>query len=693
MTGFMTGRESLKGRTLSRKERSAPDKLKIMCFSWNVGNAEPTQEQLKEWLPDCLDGPREWDVIVVGTQENAFKLGKKKSVGDVATVQLGRSTDGEEDEPVMEPKPGESAGQGEHERDASHWDKMVSTRLGRDYAVVKQVVLWEMRLTVYAKRSLLSGSRACVSHVQSAISATGVAGVLGNKGGLVVRMNVGTTSLAFVSCHLAAHAPMLAKRNQNCQEILRETQKSLGTRRLDASSQFDHVFWIGDLNYRIDLNAAPKANGDAEPYPEDGAHHAAVTALVDGKQYEALYAADQLLQCQQKGEAFAGYVETPPQFAPTFKVKRVAGTEYKLQRVPSYCDRVLTKSMPPLAPLLSPLSFTNLPNVSTSDHKPVMATFELTTLEGHLKQLKGAAAEADAVPSTPRGGVGGFFSFLTNRAPGVGTARAPQQPPPPASTGSDGRPLVPPLKLASLKYAPLVRVNHLKLTGLRDTDFGGGCDPYCIFYTNPSGLFSEDRYAPISTWKSAKGKGVKGSPSVRTSSGSGGAAAAEPGGVMIQELDSREPPPPMKSSPSSPLLGGIASSNAVVWEDAHELPLLRLRVSGSERLPYCTMIIAVFDHDMVGADDLLGVALVPLTPPGFIAGKESTIPQEYELQIDQPLTFGNVTKDVGVIQGSLTVSFGEKLEPALAKAAEDKVGASCRNLSQKGALCGCLNFS
>ena len=38
-----------------------------------------------------------------------------------------------------------------------------------------------MRLTVYAKRSLLSGSRACVSHVQSAISATGVAGVLAHR--------------------------------------------------------------------------------------------------------------------------------------------------------------------------------------------------------------------------------------------------------------------------------------------------------------------------------------------------------------------------------------------------------------------------------------------------------------------------------------------------------------------------------
>ena len=63
--------------------------------------------------------------------------------------------------------PAANAGQGERERDASHWDRMVQRRLGRDYAVVKQVVLWEMRLTVYAKRSLLSGSRACIGRTCS----------------------------------------------------------------------------------------------------------------------------------------------------------------------------------------------------------------------------------------------------------------------------------------------------------------------------------------------------------------------------------------------------------------------------------------------------------------------------------------------------------------------------------------------
>jgi hypothetical protein len=44
---------------------------------------------------------------------------------------------------------------------------------------------------------------------------------------------------------------------------------------------------------------------------------------------------------------------------------------YKTQRLPSYCDRVLWKSMPPLASHVQLQTLSHLPNVTTSDHKPV----------------------------------------------------------------------------------------------------------------------------------------------------------------------------------------------------------------------------------------------------------------------------------------------------------------------------------
>ena len=64
------------------------------------------------------------------------------------------------------------------------------------------------------------------------------------KGGLVVKLMFGQTSLVFVSCHLAAHAHKLKQRNENCKEILRETMHRIGQRRLDVTTEFDHAFWM-----------------------------------------------------------------------------------------------------------------------------------------------------------------------------------------------------------------------------------------------------------------------------------------------------------------------------------------------------------------------------------------------------------------------------------------------------------------
>ena len=223
--------------TPSDHAASPPSSIKILCFTWNVGNAKPDDQQLAAWLPE--PGQASWDIVAVGTQENAFKDKAKDKKSLKASGVSGitesmphdslRDLAADEDAQDAPSKPlPKGASQGKREKDASQWDKMVAARLGRGYCVVKHVVLWEMRLTVYAKVEWMRGSSARIHHVQSAISATGVAGVLGNKGGLVVRFDFGQTSLAFCSCHLAAHAPKLEQRNKNCQEILRETEHKLG---------------------------------------------------------------------------------------------------------------------------------------------------------------------------------------------------------------------------------------------------------------------------------------------------------------------------------------------------------------------------------------------------------------------------------------------------------------------------------
>jgi hypothetical protein len=67
----------------------------------------------------------------------------------------------------------------------------------------------------------------------------------------------------------------------------------------------------------------------------------------------------------------------PSTFRPTFKVERgKVVPEYDPERSPAWCDRVLWKSMPGYE--LKQIAYNSAESVTTSDHKPVYAIFELT---------------------------------------------------------------------------------------------------------------------------------------------------------------------------------------------------------------------------------------------------------------------------------------------------------------------------
>jgi Endonuclease/Exonuclease/phosphatase family 2 len=65
------------------------------------------------------------------------------------------------------------------------------------------------------------------------------------------------TSFCFVGCHLAAHQSKIDLRNSNFREIVRGLQfhvlEGKVKHRFDLLNQFDHLFWMGDLNYRIEM--------------------------------------------------------------------------------------------------------------------------------------------------------------------------------------------------------------------------------------------------------------------------------------------------------------------------------------------------------------------------------------------------------------------------------------------------------
>ena len=75
---------------------------------------------------------------------------------------------------------------------------------------------------------------------------------MGNKGACGASLSfVDCSSVAFVSCHLAARPERVKQRNDDYRAICRGLNLG-GDRNLGLPDQFDHVFWLGDLNYRID---------------------------------------------------------------------------------------------------------------------------------------------------------------------------------------------------------------------------------------------------------------------------------------------------------------------------------------------------------------------------------------------------------------------------------------------------------
>ncbi|KAF6260483.1 Endonuclease/exonuclease/phosphatase [Scenedesmus sp. NREL 46B-D3] len=144
----------------------------------------------------------------------------------------------------------------------------------------------------------------------------------------------------------------------------------------DAAADHDVVFWVGDLNYRI--------NGNSR----------AVRYLLRSRLHEVLHANDQLQLQQKKGRVFQGFQEGNIHFPPTFKF--TAGTsQYSEQRVPSWTDRILWKVRVPqpwegdvMAPSVAQTYYTSVPEVTSSDHKPVVAGFEVALAAAEVACVK-----------------------------------------------------------------------------------------------------------------------------------------------------------------------------------------------------------------------------------------------------------------------------------------------------------------
>lgn len=140
----------------------------------------------------------------------------------------------------------------------------------------------------------------------------------------------------------------------------------------NAITVLDHdiIFWLGDLNYRIDASADK------------------VLEYIRMCDWDNLYTYDQLQKQMQICEAFVGFKEGPIQFAPTYKFERFENEYAKdenggFKRIPAYTDRILWRfgvdeDDPNGMPDLSLDEYSSAQSVFSSDHRPVYALFRMT---------------------------------------------------------------------------------------------------------------------------------------------------------------------------------------------------------------------------------------------------------------------------------------------------------------------------
>ncbi|CAG4956326.1 unnamed protein product [Colias eurytheme] len=233
------------------------------------------------------------------------------------------------------------------------------------FIIAKNIRLQGIILLVYTQMKHVTHLR----DIEAQYTKTGLGGLWGNKGAVSVRFNIYGCSVCLVNCHLTAHEHLLADRIADYNTIIKEHSYHL----TETSNilYHDYVFWIGDLNFRTD-----HPTGSSPTSQEI----VATLQKVEKDKYTSLLKHDQLLAVMDSGEAFSEFSEPEIRFPPTYKF--LLGTDdYDTKRKPSWTDRILYKvianNYENITLRADLISYNHIPHYMVSDHKPVVAQFNI----------------------------------------------------------------------------------------------------------------------------------------------------------------------------------------------------------------------------------------------------------------------------------------------------------------------------
>jgi len=123
------------------------------------------------------------------------------------------------------------------------WTAAISSVLGDHYEKIASHQLIGIFLIIFANKALTPA----ISSVERSHLSTGHFSLLGNKGGVAVRLQCYDSTICFVDMHLYHAVEGMAKRTEDFRRIVKE----LVFENAEKIKAHDHVFLFGDLNYRV----------------------------------------------------------------------------------------------------------------------------------------------------------------------------------------------------------------------------------------------------------------------------------------------------------------------------------------------------------------------------------------------------------------------------------------------------------
>ncbi|KAJ1666218.1 Inositol-1,4,5-trisphosphate 5-phosphatase 1 [Coemansia sp. RSA 1813] len=321
---------------LELKKISRIDSIRVMLCTYNVHGSAYRGDPLGSWLSMPRD--KRPDFIAIGFQE-IVNL-------DVQSVISADTSNRRVWEQVLTAEINVK------------YKKAMGNRADGEYALVSSEQLVGVAILFFAHDTIIPR----IHNVQMAKCKTGFAGMAGNKGSVAMQLMLDDTSICIVAAHLASGTSNVSERNSDYHTIRTGTRFRHG-RSID---DHDYVFWLGDLNYRIDL-------------PNDQTR-----SLVSQGQLQSLMMYDQLSTQMAAGRVFSGYSEADIDFLPTYKFD-TGTTTYdtsEKMRVPSWTDRIMYRGQG-----INVLAYYR-DEICFSDHKPVLAVMNFNVVSIDKEQKR-----------------------------------------------------------------------------------------------------------------------------------------------------------------------------------------------------------------------------------------------------------------------------------------------------------------